>query len=58
MDNREKLYSGLSKAAWGYFLLNFDINLGTVSTAVLGRSGEGIRWMPFQMDVRQKWRRL
>lgn len=31
MDNREKLYSGLSKAAWGYFLLNFDINLGTVS---------------------------
>ena len=31
MDNREKLYSGLSKAAWGYFLLVFDINLGNVS---------------------------
>lgn len=31
MDNRENVYNGLSKAAWGYFLLNFDINLGAVS---------------------------
>lgn len=31
MDNRENLYSGLSKAAWGYFLLVFDINFGNVS---------------------------
>ena len=31
MDNQEKLYTGLSKAAWGYFLLLFDINLGNVS---------------------------
>lgn len=31
MDNREKLYTGLSKAAWGYFLLVFDINFGNVS---------------------------
>ena len=31
MDNQEKLYTGLSKAAWGHFLLLFDINLGNVS---------------------------
>ena len=28
---RENLYTGLSHAAWGYFFLNFDFNLGTVS---------------------------
>ena len=28
---RENLYSGLSHAAWGYFFLTFDFNLGTVS---------------------------
>lgn len=28
---RENLYTGLSRAAWGYFFLTFDFNLGTVS---------------------------
>ena len=28
---REDLTRGLSNAAWGYFFLNFDFNLGTVS---------------------------
>ena len=31
MTDQNTLYSGLSNAAWGYFFLNFDINLGTVS---------------------------
>lgn len=31
MDNQETLYRGLSNAAWGYFLLHVDFNLGTVS---------------------------
>ena len=31
MTDRENLYKGLSHAAWGYFFLNFDFNLGTVS---------------------------
>lgn len=31
MTDRKNLYKGLSRAAWGYFLLHFDINLGTVS---------------------------
>lgn len=29
--DREKLYSGLTHAAWGYFLLHVDFKLGTVS---------------------------
>lgn len=29
--DREMLYRGLSHAAWGYFFLHFDFNLGTVS---------------------------
>ena len=28
MTDRETLYSGLSNAAWGYFLLHFNFNLG------------------------------
>lgn len=31
MTDQGTLYSGLSNAAWGYFFLNFDFNLGTVS---------------------------
>lgn len=31
MIERKTLYDGLSNAAWGYFFLNFDFNLGTVS---------------------------
>jgi len=31
LTERENLYNGLSNAAWGYFFLNFDFNLGTVS---------------------------
>jgi len=31
MVNREQLYRGASHAAWGYFFLYFNINLGTVS---------------------------
>lgn len=31
MTDRETLYKGLSHAAWGYFFLHFDFNLGTVS---------------------------
>ena len=31
MTDQDTLYSGLSNAAWGYFFLNFDFNLGTVS---------------------------
>lgn len=31
MTNRSSLYKGLSCAAWGYFFLIFDVNLGTVS---------------------------
>lgn len=27
----ENLYTGLSHAAWGYFFLNFDFNIGTAS---------------------------
>ena len=28
---KEKLYSGISKCAWGYFFMYFDINLNAVS---------------------------
>lgn len=31
MTEQSTLYSGLSNATWGYFFLNFDINLGTVN---------------------------
>lgn len=31
MTDREIVYRGLSHAAWGYFFLHFDFNLGTVS---------------------------
>lgn len=31
MTERNIIYSGLSAAAWGYFFLHFNINLGTVS---------------------------
>lgn len=31
MTDRSSLYKGLSCAAWGYFFLVFDVNLGTVS---------------------------
>ena len=31
MTHAEKLYSGISKAAWGYFFLYFNININTVS---------------------------
>ena len=31
MTDRQTLYDALSKAAWGYFFLYFDINLGPVS---------------------------
>ncbi len=30
-DDRNLLYTGVPYAAWGYFFLNFDFNLGTVS---------------------------
>ena len=31
MTDRQTLYDALSKSAWGYFFLYFDINLGSVS---------------------------
>ena len=31
MTHRQTMYDALSKAAWGYFFLYFDINLGSVS---------------------------
>lgn len=31
MTNRNALYRGVSRAAWGYFFLYFDINLGSVN---------------------------
>lgn len=31
MTNYQKLYDGISKAAWGYFFIYFDINIATVS---------------------------
>lgn len=31
LTDRKTIYQGLSHAAWGYFFLNFDFNLGTVS---------------------------
>lgn len=31
MTDQDVLYRGLSHASWGYFFLNFDSNLGTVS---------------------------
>ena len=31
MTDVQKLYKGLTRAAWGYFFLYFDINLGSVS---------------------------
>ncbi len=30
-DKNERVYQGLSHAAWGYFFLHFDFNLGPVS---------------------------
>ena len=31
MTDAQNLYNGITKAAWGYFFLYFDINLGSVS---------------------------
>lgn len=31
MTDHQKLYSGISRAAWGYFFLYFNININTVS---------------------------
>ncbi len=31
MTTYSRLYYGISKAAWGYFFLYFDINIGTIS---------------------------
>ena len=31
MTDYQKLYAGISRVAWGYFFLYFDINIGTVS---------------------------
>ena len=31
MTDRQTLYTGVSRAAWGYFFLYFNINLGPVS---------------------------
>ena len=31
LTDQKTIYQGLSHAAWGYFFLNFDFNLGTVS---------------------------
>ena len=31
MTDRENLYEGISHAAWGYFFLNFNLNLNNVS---------------------------
>lgn len=31
MKYRQTLYTGVSRAAWGYFFLYFDFNIGTVS---------------------------
>ncbi len=31
MTDYQKLYNGISKAAWGYFFLYFNFNIGTVS---------------------------
>lgn len=31
MTDNKKLYDGVSRAAWGYFFLYFDININTVS---------------------------
>lgn len=31
MTDRERIYTGLSHAAWGYFFLTIDFNLGSVS---------------------------
>lgn len=31
MTDYQKLYDGISKAAWGYFFIYFDINIATVS---------------------------
>lgn len=31
MTDRSTLYTGVSRAAWGYFFLYFDINLGTIN---------------------------
>lgn len=45
--DRETLYRGLSNAAWGYFFLTFDFNLGTVS--VLPRF---VGWMLLAAAVR------
>ena len=32
--NRETVYGGLSNAAWGYFFLHIDFNLGVNQTSV------------------------
>ena len=31
MTDYQKLYSGIGRAAWGYFFIYFDVNIGTVS---------------------------
>ncbi len=34
MTDREMLYSGLSNAAWGYFLIHFNFNLGLGGSSI------------------------
>lgn len=36
--NREQIYRGLSKVAWGYVFLTFILNLGTLNVLPTGRA--------------------
>lgn len=55
--NREQIYRGLSKVAWGYVFLTFNLNLGTLNVlpnwagylfflAAIGLLGEELRDLP------------
>lgn len=48
MDDRRRLYNGLSHAAWGYLFLNLDINLGAVS--ILPRF---VGWLLFLSAIKE-----
>lgn len=45
--DRERLYRGLSNAAWGYLFLNFDLNLGPVSV-----TPRFVGWLLFVAAIR------
>ncbi len=56
MSERERLYRGLSRAAWGYLFLYLDINLGTVS--ILPRFAGWLLFLSAIRELREERRDL